>query len=229
MASQPPRKSYFALSTPLRRLWYQIPIGAKYASAMATCGYTVAHIHPDTLVTIGPPFVLGGWYLYGRWRKSLAEKNRNKVTSHDGIILICKYDESLLENVLVGVENEFDHFVEEVIKIADARIKDFLFQKSADQPLQYLLDENQQVSVHLSKDLDLFVVGEDGSFIKLAMPMFSSSLVELRKRVGTTEVYLVRQPTDDDVKNDAYRCRIEVVPFKQLILKSDVIVIETKE
>lgn len=226
MASQPPRKSYFALNTPIQKFWYQLPIGIKYASAMVTGGYAVAHMHPDTLITAGPPVVLSSWYLYGRWRKYIAGKNRAKVTNYCATITIPKYDESLLDQVLAGVESEFDYFVGEVVKMADTKIKEYLFQEAASQQLQlrFLLDENQQLSVHLGKNLDLFVIGEDGNFIKLAIPMYSSLLLELRKRVGTVEVYMVREESTEI--SDVYRCRMEVTPFKLFVLKADRIAIE---
>ncbi|KAK6199428.1 uncharacterized protein RJT21DRAFT_3225 [Scheffersomyces amazonensis] len=240
--SLPPRKSYQANTTGLSLLWNKIiPINVKYFTGIGLFAFSLIHIHPNVLVTVVPPILVGGYFGYRkyiRWIHKISSEKLLKTyskNSKDDKIQIKKYDESELSNVLKGIENEFDSFKVQLVDIIERRLLDQII-KSRDPQLTRLFieqsQESEQVSININaNDVETWITskvnvpGEDdlsdisilSNFFKFSLPFYSSKDINHRKRLGVIQVYLVEVPTDDDslIYNE-YQIGIEVTPYSWL-------------
>ncbi|KAK6459390.1 uncharacterized protein RJT20DRAFT_15667 [Scheffersomyces xylosifermentans] len=160
---QPPRKSYNPNSNVLQYIWNQrVSANVKYFGALAFSAYTLTHVHHDTLITVGPPLLLGGYYLYRTYRKRLYAKETSKIldTSLDndnGKVRFKVYDETELSNVVKGIENQVDHFKRQVVDVVERRIIDYIIRNRDDSTLTaefspLFMDENDQFSVNINEN-----------------------------------------------------------------------------
>lgn len=248
-SSQPPVKRFRAYKTPLSLFWHRtVPIQLKYASAVLTSALTIVNVHPNVLITLGPPALFGGWLL-NRYRNraiysSATEKIMPGKTSNLGpegsVIRIAKYDETSIENVLGGIENEFDNFRVQVLEIVERRIADYVAHNQQ-KGRSLFMDENNQISVIVDEgDIETFVtlkyelvnfnkspdqsVGseEDADTVEyqltnfnvFSVPFYSSRNKLERQRLGVIEVYLVQIPGEEGAKYEDYKILLEITPFK---------------
>jgi hypothetical protein len=268
--STAPRKSWTAIHTPLQLLWHnRVAMSYKYFGLIGLGGFIVTHTHPDVIVTVGPPLILGGYWAYTRYQRYLYARETAKLTGtttkvkpdqeisslgsnspsvpKSSLVRILPYDESQLSNVLLSLENQFDHFKHQIVDLVERRIINYIVASRADGtvvPLSLLfIDENDQFNVNISEnDVETFIllrvgkVSEDASqgsenstpasgdlapeipFIKMSLPFYSDSL--LRKRLGVIEVYLLEQPSENKNYTE-YSMGIEISPYKFVVSSSD--------
>lgn len=258
-SSLPPRKSYHANLNPISLLWNtKVSPTFKYCSSIAIVAISMSHIHPNIIITVGPPVLLGSWYLYTKWRKiqyatesqKLIPKSKEQFNSKDNDIIISKYNEAEISNVLNGIDNEFDNFKRQVIEIIERRIIDYIIlnQDQHNEMFSLFIDENKQVSIKLNEnDIETFIVLsapvpdfdsiEDSEtrsplqqnfqdFIKLSLPFFSSKDASNRKRLGTIECYLLKMNNTQETNFIRYKILIEISPYKWIVESKDKLVIE---
>jgi len=258
-SSLPPRKSYHANLSPISLLWNtKVSPTFKYCSSIAIVAISMSHIHPNIIITVGPPVLLGSWYLYTKWRKiqyatefqKLIPKSKEEFNSKDNDIIIKKYNEAEISNVLNGIDNEFDNFRRQVIEITERRIIDYIIlnQDQHNRMFSLFIDENKQVSVKLNEnDIETFILlsapvpdfdsiedNETSSpsqqnfqdFIKLSLPFFSSKDASNRKRLGIIECYLLKMNNTQETDHIEYKILIEISPYKWLVESKDKLVIK---
>lgn len=246
-ASLPPRKSYYANSNPIQLFWNtKVSPTVKYCSLIALLSVSISHIHHDILITAGPPSLLGGWYLYTKWRKLQYSSETQKIVPtsktefdlKDNNILIKKYDETEISNVLNGVDNEFDNFKRQVVDIIERRIVDYVIsnQDQHNEIFSLFIDANNQFSVKLNEnDIETFIIlsvsvpefekMEDNDinlpsehstkpFVKFSLPFYSSKDASTRKRLGIIECYLLGINDTPETNQIAYKISIEISPYK---------------
>ncbi|ODV79012.1 uncharacterized protein CANTADRAFT_26094 [Suhomyces tanzawaensis NRRL Y-17324] len=223
----PPRNSYIPTKTPIQAFWYnRVPSSVKYFGLIGLSAFTFTHVHPNVLVTVGPPVLVAGYYGYKQLMKRIYQRETKKLTEvkpGNDIVQIRKYDESEMYNVLNGLENQFQHFTHQILEVAEKRIVDYVIEvetrgllenRTVTSISQMFMDENHQISVHLGKDLETFVmlkVGED-DFIKLSLPFYDSN--DRKRRLGTVQIYLLQQESKNEAESFIqYRMGIEISQY----------------
>lgn len=168
--SYPPRKSYSANLTPLQVFWNRrVPINFKYFSLIGASAWGLTHIHPNIIVTLGPPIALGAWYSYKKWiakqRKveigKIIPRSKSEITLQGDKVEILVYDESDIFNVLHNLENQYDHFKIQVIDLIERRIIDYITLNNDEsaQNFSLLIDENNQFCFNLEpNDIETFIL-----------------------------------------------------------------------
>lgn len=219
----------------------------KYFGLIGLGGFIITHTHPDVMVTVGPPLILGGYWAYTRYQRYLycretakiagtipkgIKKTKDPVVIPSGSIRILPYDEALLSNVLLSLENQFDHFKYQIVDLVERRIVDHVVSSRAKGEIasltQLFIDENDQFNVNISEnDVETFILLRVGKandeaiggtnddsceipFIKMSLPFYTDSL--LRKRLGVIEVYLLEHPAEEPYTE--YSMGIEISPYK---------------
>lgn len=259
-SSLPPRKSYHANLSPISLLWNtKVSPTFKYCSLIAILSISMSHIHPNIIVTVGPPVLLGSWYLYSKWMKlqyateteKLIPKSKKEFNSKDNDIIIKKYNEAEISNVLNGIDNEFDNFKRQVVDIIERRIIDYIIsnEDQRNDMFSLFIDENKQVSIKLSEnDIETFILLsasvpdfdsiEDNEaslsqserkfqdFIKLSLPFFSSKDTSNRKRLGTIECYLLEMSNTQETDHIKYKILIEISPYKWFVTSKEKLTIK---
>ena len=220
----PPRASLVLLVSPIQQAFFKTPPPAKYFSCFIAAAWSLKHLHPNTWITLGPPVAFLGWSARRKWHNKLYTSNILKVfpetieeaQDENNQILLKPYDESDIENVVQGIESEFDHFRAQLLPLVERKLVDYVVLKG-DQ--LGLFVENDQVLARLSgsggaasTDLDTFMVlpmkeellpynkytsdlqkGEleripqFEKFIKISLPFLRKE-----KRVSTVEIYLLQ-------------------------------------
>lgn len=237
--SGPLAKSYAALTSPISVFWaHKVPLSAKYASALITTALGATHIHPSTIITLGPPGLAAAYFLYRRFEnlryKNLLKLVKNTQYTEDGdnkTVLIHKYDPADGKNVMAGIENEFDSFRSQIMPIIRNRLVEYVTETDRNgtqsRVAQSLLDTNKQVGVHVDEDPETFVTlkaeseheGVFPKFISFSVPYFTSRNVALRKRLGTLQVSMLEitgpenEALDLDSNVTEYRLAIQAWPY----------------
>lgn len=171
-----PRNSLISSLSPISTFWHKrFPTPFKYFSLILATAGTLRYIHPNTLITVGPPIAIGGWFLY-KWftknqlyKKEIAKIYPNtllEATDANNQILIQKYDETDINNVLNGIENEFDSFKSQLVPSLELKIIDYAILKkdsnhsNDSNPVLKLFNssDSDQVTCKLGNDFDTFIV-----------------------------------------------------------------------
>ncbi|GEQ69181.1 hypothetical protein JCM33374_g2852 [Metschnikowia sp. JCM 33374] len=235
--SGPSVKSYSALTSPLSVWWAQkVPNTVKLASALMTTAVGVTHIHPNTAVTLGPPSLALAYFVYRRMEHAKYRDSLGPVQKHSSgeeslnTVTIQDYDEADEANVLAGIENEFDSFRSQIVPVVRNKLLEYVIESGrnrSESPIVHsLLDENQQVGVHVEEDPETFVTSKAESetegffptFISFSVPYFTSRNIKSRKRLGTLQVSML-EVLREDADTDASACKeyklaIQAWPYK---------------
>lgn len=244
------RNSYKANLNPISTIWNtKVPTSFKYFLFMAGSALTVTNLSHEILITLGPPTGIMSFYANKKWRSHEFKRESAKIVpstiedflSKENKVRIKKYDESALENLDVGIENEYDNFRIQLVELTIRRILDFLSVGERDHSLyKSMIDENQQFSIKLKRDdLETFTVlyltlsnlqdegdiaDKNRMFIKFSLPFYSSSNIDTTKKKGTVEVYLLEVENSEDFIE--YNIKIMITPYKWLIRPIDKLVID---
>lgn len=229
----PPRKSYSAVITPISHALYQIPQSVKYFGGLASVATAITQLHPNTIVTLGPPLIVGGFWAKNQWHKHVRQRELKRITDTPlDIARIKKYDELDVYNVLNGMDSQYDHFKRQITEIVEQRIIAYVQQQVVEgTPLKVtsLFLDGDQFSVHVSEnEIESFIMLTvkvdhiNCEFIKLSLPFFLASTGG--KRLGTVQVYLLEEPTTGDCED--YKVLMEVttylfLPQRAVIAKLD--------
>lgn len=240
-SSTVPVKSYTGMHTPLKVWWHkQVPLRAKYFSGIICAGLTLHHLHPNVLITLGPPVALGSYFLNRKVTSHKHERLVNEVlpgtvddlTDEATRVAVEKYDETSLENVERGIENPFDFFRDQMIKMVEERVVEFVARNDTtggDSVVKVckLLDENGQVQLYLDDSLETLVLLRtqlpflEGKpwveFIRFSVPFFSSKDKQRRHRIGVCDVSLLEIPEElsPDSKCKYYKVAMRLTQYRQ--------------
>ncbi|CAK7918851.1 hypothetical protein CAAN3_25S00716 [[Candida] anglica] len=235
-----PRQSLLTTTSPITKFYHSISPSYKYFSIFLLIAATIRHVHPNTLITAGPPVAIGSYYAYRHYHQSYLYKREllkvypsttDKANDTNNQIQIQPYDESDINNVLNGVENEFDSFKSQLLPLLEKKLVDYAILH--DNPMGIFMNEDQ-VSSRLSSDLETFIVlpirenllpyneftrdqllNETNTsirfskFIKFSLPFFSGRDTTSRKRLATVEVYLLQHEEDPH----RYNVSVGITPY----------------
>lgn len=232
-STKPPRNSYKSCKTPLQLWWYnKVPLTVKYFGVVGLTAYTLTHVGHEVMLTVGPPLIVGGYFAYKWYNKRMWKLETEKITNKDlDIIRIPIYDETNVDNVLQGLESQFDHFKRNIIDVVETKIIDYAVQqKTNEQPgeIETLFIEGDQINVNINEnEVETFKVlkivppqltkeeifsNDLVDFIKLSLPFYSSKDIKSRKRLGVIQVYLLENKQEDTLFHE-YKMEIEIIPF----------------
>ncbi|CAH2355610.1 hypothetical protein CLIB1423_29S01090 [[Candida] railenensis] len=248
-SSLPPRASLHSDLSPVSIFWHQrFPTAYKYFSLVVASAGTLRYIHPNTLITIGPPLAVGSWFIY-KWYKhsysykreiaKIYPKSTLEASDPNNQILMKPYDEASVENVLNGIEDEFDSFKTQILPLIESKLIDYAILKN-NNPLGIFKrredGNDEQLTCKLGDDFETFIVLplidkylpyneyqrdlmestegriEFDKFIKFSVPFYSSKDSTTRKRLATVEVYLL-QHVNTDSENQLYKISVELVKY----------------
>lgn len=202
-----PRKLFISNKT-LWQFWWneKIPSAWKYGTGIVSLVGCLVNIHPNLLITIAPPVGVGSYFLYSHLveRKYVQEVEIAKKSSHT--IKVPKYDESNIDLIVEGIDNEYDYFKSVVfLKVSDVI--------NSNLPLNYeqlFIDQNRQVIWKLG-NIENFVVLkiDDNTFIKMGVEFLRN------QRVGVVDIYLVDKSEDSNENQNIYDVTVMITPLKQ--------------
>lgn len=221
---RPPRNTFVPILNPLQLTWHtRVPSGAKLSGALGSVAGLLTHVHPNILVTLGPPSLLFGYYAYRYTMQKYRGREISRVSATSSeptkqdIVRIQTYDESSIENVRIGLETQFDHFKSQIIELVERRIIDYVGNEPELKGVcRNLIDENSQFNVNVhADDLDTFIIletSDKNEFIKLSCPLYSSKDIIKRRRIGSCEIHLLEQKRTPAFIE--YHIRICISPYK---------------
>lgn len=233
----PPVKSYHGLRTPLALLWARSPPQTKVFGGLALLGLAIANLHPNTIITLGPPLGVGAWFARSRYERTeyfrlvrqIQPSSPEEFEDSDQRIRIARYNEEDVNLVLEGFDNQFQYFKKQVLDLVEKRIVDYIAMSEStphtmSKVIKPLIDENKQVTVHLGSDVETFVTtkaevpafSDDTivEFTKLSVPYYNSNNAQRRKRLGIVEVSLLEIPQEMAQFQD-FRIGVKLVQYKQ--------------
>lgn len=232
-----PSKRYTGFRLPGSLFIHKVPAPAKWFSGFVATALSLTHLHPDTLITLGPPVLIGGYFAYRRINHQkylhliaqVVPKTSAEWSDDRYIFRIQSYDESDVRNVLNGYDNKYQHFMAQVVPLIEERLKDVVELQQRQQKQHTLfMDSAGQFRVNLGP-IETFVTskaevpsetddGEDvAEFITMLAPLWSSREQKDKKRVATLEVSMLKCPTSaPQGETDDYRVSVGFVPFKFL-------------
>ena len=230
--SGPLVKSYTPLTTPFSLWWAQnVPLTAKYASALITTAVAATHVHPNTIVTLGPPTLALSYFIYRRFEHKryrdllrLVQTLQNDDSLAENAVCIKHYDEADPANVMAGIENEFDSFRSQILPVIRSKFVDHVmeYEQSGSESavVKSVLDENKQMLVYVEEDPETFVTlkaesAEEGffpKFITFSVPYFTSRNIKTRKRLGVLQISMLELKSEEDELDKKYRLAIQAWP-----------------
>lgn len=237
--SGPPIKRYAGFHNWPALLWNtRVPAAAKACSGVLVGAASLIAVHPDTLITLGPPLAVGAYFLnrrlnhrqYVRLLAVVTPKSASEWLNNRCNVRIWSYDETDVENVVKGIETQSEHFQAQILQLVESRIVDYVVDKAstldASALVSLLLDENSQVNVHLGEIETLVstraeTVAPDGNthfvdFFRLSVALFSKKNAHNRTRLGVADVSILALPTlehEEQLQYQDYRIAIEITPF----------------
>lgn len=202
-----------------------------------TLGVAIANLHPNTLITLGPPLGVAAWFFRSRYEKieyfrllkQIQPISTEEFENPEQRIRVARYDETDVDLALEGFDNQFQYFQKQILEIVEKRIVDYIAMSETTSAkvsavIQPLMDENKQVTVHLGSAFETFVttkaevpaVSDDTivEFTKLSVPYYNTKNAKNRKRLGVAEVTLLEIPQKDERVQDL-RIDITLVQHKQ--------------
>lgn len=239
--SGPPAKRYNGFTNWPSLTWNtRVPASAKIFGGVISAAVAMTHIHHNTIVTLGPPIALVSYFILRRLNHQqflrllalVKPANASEWDDNSSKIRIWKYDETSVENVVQGIENEFQHTLAQALEVLEKKMVDYVAEKENNENVSplvaLLLDENKQVVMNLGESPETLVstraevIDQDGSeqfveFVRLSVALYSSKNVQSRRRLGVVDVGLLGVPeieADGDLDYRDYRMSIEITPFK---------------
>lgn len=227
--SGPPRKSFISSTDGFKVFWYnKVPRTLTYWTGILGGCITIANVHPEYLITVGPPIGVLGYFGYNKLIEHQYNKQVQTITPttyqnmFQNVVDIPRYDEQDYHLVLKGIETEYDHFKDNVYRIIKQQINENIMKFESE-----FLDSNSQVLINLG-DIENFITlsvnidfAEDSSlnqdefhqnlaFIKLGIPFFNK---DNSKRLGIIECYLLELPVQKE-DSISYKLKLMVYPYK---------------
>lgn len=193
------RKSFFTSKSWLSRLWFKVPSNFKYGTGLVGVATTIANVHPNILITLGPPIGISSYFTYRYFIERQYKKDVNIAKTGQKTIKLQKYDESDIDLVLKGINNEFEYFKSNILREIHQ-----LVNLNIDNDSIFVKDD--QIN-HKLGDFENFIVSNYDSmkFIKFSMSLFDKSTL---KRLGIMEVYLT------EIGEDEYKTKLVITPTK---------------
>lgn len=243
LASTAPIKSYTGLKNPASLIWHHhLPSTAKYFSGILAAAATISHVHPNTLVTIVPPVAVAGYFAARRINHAnyvqllalVRPRDAAEWADDDAKVRVWRYKEEDVATVLRGIENQYEHFQEQIVELVEQRVVDYVAAREQEghetAVTRALLDENKQVAVHVAATFETFVslqadvVNSEGNgavveFVRCSVPYYSSKNIQLRRRLGVAEVSLLQVPdksgeaTSELADYTDYKIWIDLTPY----------------
>lgn len=234
-------KQYSPFKTPLSLLWAtKVPAIAKAFSGVVALAMSLTNIHPDVLITAGPPLLGAGYIAYRKHEKrkylralELVLKLRANALESD-IIEVARYDETDLDLALKGIDSEYEYFLSVVVPRIESRVVDFLVLQELEglvvPALSQLIDENGQVNLNVASMPETFVTLKAEypqptdlvlqttpivSFISFSIPFYDSKDPQTRKRLGVLQVSMLEHPknSEQDTGSIFYDVGIQIWPY----------------
>lgn len=245
--SGPPVKRYNGFTNWPSLTWNtRVPASAKVFVGVISAAVAMTHVHHNTIVTLGPPIALGSFFILRRLNHQqflrllalVKPANASEWDENSSKIRIWNYDETNVQNVLQGIENEFQHTLAQALEVLEKKLVDYVAEQENNENVSplvaLLLDENKQVVMNLGESPETLVstraevIDQEGSeqivdFLRLSVALYSSKNVQSRRRLGVVDVGLLGVPeieADGDLDYRDYRMSIEITPFK-LFAKSE--------
>lgn len=239
--SSAPIKSYSGLKNPASLMWHHhMPPTAKYFGGILTAATTISHVHPNTLITVAPPVAVAGYFVvrrinhgnYIRLLDVVRPKEASGWADDDAKVRVWAYNEEDLATAVRGIENQYEHFQEQIVQMVENRVVDYVATQEQDgletAVTRALLDENKQVAVHMGASFETFVslqadvVDSDGmaavvEFVRCSVPYYSSKNLQLRRRLGVAEISLLQVPqpeaAEEKTEYTDYKIWIDLTPY----------------
>lgn len=235
--SSAPIKSYSGLKTPASLIWHHhIPPTAKYFGGILAAAATISHVDPNTLVTLAPPVAVAGYFVGRRINHANYMRLLDLVRPRDASgwaddgekVRVWAYDEEDIATAVRGIENQYQHFQEQIVQLVENRVVDYVVEQEQEGEktavTRALLDENKQVAVHMGAAFETFVtlqadvVDSDGTaavveFVRCSVPYYSSKNLQLRQRLGVAEVSLLQVPGVEESQYCDYKIWIDLTPY----------------
>lgn len=231
-------KSYSPIKTPTSLFWNsRVPLIAKAFSGCVAAALSLTHIHPDVLITVGPPVLGAGYYLYRRlWQHRFAELLELVLRLRGGLlqcIKVPRYDETDVELARKDIDSELAYFLSVVLPAVESRVVDslveFSLRENLSPSLARLIDENGQIKLNMALLPETLVTlkAEDPSteldavvflkFISFSVPFYDSKDPASRDRLGVLEVSMLEHPVENkagekDNDSDYYDIGINIWP-----------------
>ncbi|SGZ49683.1 CIC11C00000004508 [Sungouiella intermedia] len=239
--SGPPIKRYNGFTNWPSLKWHTaFPAPAKIFTGVLSAAVTITHVHHNTLVTLGPPVAVGTYFImrrinhqrFLRLLEGVRPENTTEWDDDGSKIRIWKYDETNVQNVLHGIDNEFQHKLAQALEVVEKKVVDYVVElESSDSVsllVSLLLDENKQVVMHLGESPETFVttraevVDRDGAerfveFLRFSVALYSSKNIRNRRRLAVADVSLLAVPETEEAEDldyRDYRMTIELTPYK---------------
>ncbi|CAH6721596.1 hypothetical protein CLIB1444_06S05798 [[Candida] jaroonii] len=191
------RKSFYTSKSWFSRLWFKIPSNFKYGTGLVGVATTIANVHPNILVTLGPPIGISSYFTYRFLIERQYKKDVNIAKTSEKTIKLENYDETDIDLVLKGINNEFEYFKSNILREIHQ-----LVNSNIDNDSIFVKDD--QINYKFG-DFENFIVSNYDSkkFIKFSMSLFDKSTA---KRLGIMEVYLT------EVSEDEYKVKLVITP-----------------
>ncbi|RLV91434.1 hypothetical protein JA1_003890 [Spathaspora sp. JA1] len=224
----PPRSSYIVSNTYPLLIWNNIiPYKAKFFAGLGIVALSIKNLHPNTIISCLPPLSIGSYFGYKRFRYLQYQNNSKLANENCGVVRFEKYDESRIENVLQGIENEYDSLTRQIVDVVEQRVIEHVAEDKDEQVSKLFVHDDQFSMYVFPTEVETWITTEVKvdqdvvKFIKMSMPFYSNRDVEIRKRLGVVTVYLRQVPNSE---YEDYNMYIEVSPLTWL--KSKVLVIK---
>lgn len=215
----PPRKLYFANVNPIMKWWNStVPYQLKYFLGLGGLAWALSNVHYDIWITGGPPVAAALYFGYKYYHKKTMESNLAMVDHDDTFKFhLAQYDELLVDNVLRGIENEYDYFRTQVLQLLQDQIREAVV-SDPELTMGHFFLKSGQLAIHLG-DIDLFVFTnapvpdkeyQTREFIKFSLPFYTSKAKTIQR--GVVEVYLLETSRLEGEAH--YNAAIDVRPYK---------------
>lgn len=228
--SNPSRLSYVANKSYISLIWNNlIPQPLKLTCLVASGIVTFVNVHPRYYITLGPPVGLLGFFGYQKYRhwqyhKAVSKLDVTKWQDNE-IIRIAKYDEKSLDNVIMGIDNQYDSLRRQIIQLVEQRIIEYILEHGVeDEITRSFISDDNQFNVHLPElEIESWVTtnvklekNNDtvSEFIMLSVPYYDSKNVHTRKRLGVVLIYLLQIPQQEHSSFIDYKIGIEVTRLR---------------
>lgn len=228
--NNPPRLSYVANKSYFSLIWNNlIPQPLKLTGLVASGIITFVNVHPRYYITLGPPIGLLGFFGYQKYRHWQYHKAVTKLDvtewQDNETIRTAKYDEKSLDNVIMGIDNQYDSLRRQIIQLVEQRIIEYILENGIDDEVtgSFISDDNQfnvrlpeseiesWITTNVKLEKNNNAVSE---FIKLSVPYYDSKNVHTRKRLGVVLIYLLQIPQQEESSFIDYKIGIEVTRLK---------------
>lgn len=242
----PPRKSFTSSKNSLTVFWHnKVPRTLAYWLSISAGCLTVANVHVNYLITLGPPLGVAGYFGYKKHIENQYKKQVEIITPKSyeelfqNVVEIPNYDEQDYKTLLNGIESEYDHLKSHIFRIIKQQINNNITKFHS-----MFLDSNNQVLINLQgienfvtlsvnvklsneqsieNEGDKMKVDQNLPFIKLGIPFYNK---DNSVRLGVIDCFLLKLPVQKE-GSTSYRLKLVVYAHKSIpFTKSQTYVLE---